>query len=442
MGDHDVTAPLDGDVPIPSALVAGVRVGDYEVGRALGRGSYGAVYEAIKHPLGKRVALKVLHREHATRRDLVQRFTREAAVVAGLEHPHIAHVFDVGAHDDVPFLVMEFLDGETLADRLAREGRLPVPEAVDLLLGVVSAVAAAHAKGVIHRDLKPDNVFLARMPAGPPVAKVLDFGVAKVLDAEVALTRTRSLVGTPLYMSPEQAEESRDINAATDQWSLAVILYECVTGARPFAAASLLSLLNAIARDAHASARARESTVPQGLSAALDRALHKRPGARFPSVSALGAALLPYASVSARAHGDSFGVASEAAMASTLDGVTRPPRAALNPRRVALTALALAALGLLAMGMTRPSSAPPDTAAPRATTSVRDAADVTVAADVPHAAADVPRPPPDVAEPPPQRAQVPSPRRRPPASPPPAAPAVTPRAPRPEDCPNGICPVD
>ncbi len=304
MGDHDSTAPIDGEAE--AALSPGARVGDYEVVRALGRGSYGAVYEALKQPLGKRVALKVLHPEHAARRDLVARFTREAAVVAGLEHPHIVHVFDVGAHDGVPFLAMEYLDGETLGQRLAREGRLPCADAVDLLLGVVSADAAAHARGVIHRDLKPDNVFLARMPAGPPVARLLDFGVAKVLAADVALTGTRGFLGTPLYMSPEQAAESRELTGASDQWSIAVILYECVTGARPFQATSLLALLNAISDDAPVPAHERDPAVPAGLSAALSRALEKRPEARFPSVSAFGAALLPYASPAARAHGAGF----------------------------------------------------------------------------------------------------------------------------------------
>ncbi|MFO0652622.1 MAG: protein kinase [Polyangiales bacterium] len=143
------------------------------------------------------MAIKVLHPELAARRDLVARFAREAAVVASLEHPHIVHVFDVGTYDGSPFLAMEYLDGETLAARLAREGRLPSVDAVDLLLGVVSAVAAAHARGVIHRDLKPDKHLPRADAAGPSVARLARLRHRGVLDAEIALTELAGAISTP-----------------------------------------------------------------------------------------------------------------------------------------------------------------------------------------------------------------------------------------------------
>ena len=306
MDDASTVTSDDPVAPGPAPLAGGARVGDYEIVRALGEGAFGAVYEALRQPLGKRTALKVLHRQHAQRREVVERFVREARVVAALEHPHIVHVFDVGAHEGVPFIAMEFLEGETLSARLARKPLPARSESVDMLLGVMSAVAAAHDRGVIHRDLKPDNIFLARMPAGPPQPRLLDFGIAKVLEGELTLTRTNAMLGTPMYMSPEQAQESKHITGASDQWSLGVILYQCVVGERPFEARSLLGLLNAITRTEPVAPDQRVPELPAGLSRAILRALAKEPDQRFPTVRAFGMALLPYASDAVRAHWEPY----------------------------------------------------------------------------------------------------------------------------------------
>ncbi|MBK6533841.1 MAG: serine/threonine protein kinase [Deltaproteobacteria bacterium] len=269
-------------------------------------GAFGAVYEARKLPLGKRTALKVLHREFLRQTEVVQRFLREAQIVAQIEHPHIVGVFDVGVFDEQPYIAMEFLDGESLADRLKREGTLSPEEATDLLLAVMSAVAAVHEKGIVHRDLKPDNIFIARHSTGSTQPKLLDFGIAKVRDSKQALTVTNAVMGTPYYMSPEQAQESKHIDASSDQWSLAVILFECLTGRCPFQGDSLLALLNAITAKPIPRLRDVSPTMPEGLDQAVSQALERTPTDRWPSVRAFGATLLPYASASAQAQWGSF----------------------------------------------------------------------------------------------------------------------------------------
>lgn len=287
-------------------LQPGQQFGSYEIVRPLGKGAFGAVYEALRLPLRKRTALKVLHEEFVRHREVVGRFLREAEVVAQLEHPHIVGVFDVGFHNNVPFIAMDFLDGETLTARLEREGPLSIDVAVDIILPIQSAVATVHDKGIVHRDLKPDNVFLAQTSTGGMIPKLLDFGIAKVRDAEKSLTRTNAVMGTPFYMSPEQAEESKNITAAADQWSLAVILFECLTGRKPFEAESLIGLLNAICYSTAPSPQSIAPSIPDALSDAILRALQRESAKRFSTVREFGAAILPFASVGAQAQWSVF----------------------------------------------------------------------------------------------------------------------------------------
>ncbi len=296
--------PVTPDEPKPSPddLLPGSNFGGYEVVRKLGRGAFGGVYEALRMPLRKRCALKVLHREYVNYPDVINRFLREAEIVAQVDHPHIVAVFDLGIHDGRPFLAMEFLDGESLADRLDREGVIPPAEAVDLLLAVMSAVATVHERGVVHRDLKPDNVFLARNPTGQTQPKLLDFGVAKVKREGRPLTMSRAMVGTPSYMAPEQAQEARDVGPAADQWSLAVILFEALTGQCPFEGRSLLEILNAVTSKPVPRLRTFSPALPQGLDDVLFRAMQRPPLSRWPSVQAFGEALRPYASVAGQAN--------------------------------------------------------------------------------------------------------------------------------------------
>jgi eukaryotic-like serine/threonine-protein kinase len=315
----DVTSSADD-------LAPGTLFGGYEVVRKLGTGAFGAVYEALRLPLRKRTALKVLHREFVRYPDVLKRFLREAEIVAQMEHPHIVGVFDLGVHDGQPYIAMELLDGETLADRLDREGVIPAAEAVDTMLAVMSAVASVHERGVVHRDLKPDNIFLARTATRSIQPKLLDFGVVKVREAGGAMTMTRAMVGTPSYMSPEQAREARDVDAPSDQWSLAVILFECLTGKCPFEGDNLLDILNAITTGPVPRLREVIPTLPGGLEAVLLRAMEREPAARWPSVRAFGEALRPFASVGGQALWEAF-FTNEVAYVPTLHqwGSAPPP---------------------------------------------------------------------------------------------------------------------
>jgi serine/threonine-protein kinase len=254
------------------------------------------VYEASQLPLGKRVALKVLHASQLHSAEVVQRFQAEAEATARLRHPHIVDVIDLGEHEGRPFIAMEFLEGETLSEHLDRATRrLPAQTIIDLLIPVFSAVATVHDAGIVHRDLKPANIFLATVRPGRVQTKLLDFGIAKMNDARGGLTRTGSMMGTLFYMSPEQARESKDVDARSDQWALAVILYECLTGRLPFPGEATIDILTGIIgtpvppmTDAH--------DLPPGLEGVLHRALRKDRDQRFASVRAMASRLLTFAS--------------------------------------------------------------------------------------------------------------------------------------------------
>ncbi len=276
-------------------LASGSLFGRYEIRRPLGAGAFGAVYEAVQQPLGKRVALKVLHATQLHNSEALRRFTTEAEATAKLRHPNIVDVIDLGAHEGVPFIAMEFLQGEALADRLAREHRLSTRAAVDLLLPVCSAVATVHEAEIVHRDLKPENIFLATVRPGKVTPKLLDFGIAKVRETANALTRTGSMIGTVYYMSPEQARESKDVDARCDQWALAVILYELVSGSVPFPGEAMIDVLTGIV-SAPVPPLPADIEHRDLLEAVLRRALSKERAERFSSVRAFAAKLLGIAS--------------------------------------------------------------------------------------------------------------------------------------------------
>ena len=222
----------------PELLLAGQVIGPYTIVRHLGSGAFGAVYEAHKRPLDKRIALKLLHKHKALDTSVVARFMQEARAAASLRHPHIVEVDDVGVLDGVPFLAMEFLEGESLAARLTREGPLSIATTLSLMLPIFSAVAAVHDRGIVHRDLKPENIHLWKPFAGRVHPKLLDFGIAKVREGQQgqSLTQMGAIMGTPAYMSAEQWGGSKNATAASDQWALGAILFECLTGRLPFEA--------------------------------------------------------------------------------------------------------------------------------------------------------------------------------------------------------------
>ena len=277
--------------------------GKYRIVRLMGEGGMGAVYEAVHPVLKKRFAIKTLLPAVAVQRDARARFLREAEAASRINHPNVVAVLDVGTEGDTPYLVMEFLDGETLDALLERRPVLPVADAVDLMLPVISAVSTAHEHGVIHRDLKPQNIFLSRGPWGEAIPKVLDFGVSKLVDDReaVALTGTQAMLGTVTYMSPEQARGARGVDARSDQYAIGLILYEMVTGTRAHPGESALEILHHIANGIFVPPRTARPELPVAMEAVLLRCLAAQPSDRYPSLRALGQALLPHAGEKARA---------------------------------------------------------------------------------------------------------------------------------------------
>ena len=267
--------------------------GRYRVVRQIGRGGMGAIYEAVHSDLEKRVALKVLLPSTVSQTELIARFEREGRAAAKVRHPNVVDVSDVGVEAGIAFLVMEFLEGEDLSRLLRREGALPPARVAEIMLPVLGAVEEAHAQGVVHRDLKPENIFLARMGDGSVVPKVLDFGISKMAPSGggPALTGTGMMMGTPYYMSPEQAQSTRSVDGRSDQFALGVILYECATGRRPFEGEAFFSILKAIVEGRYVRPRELRPDLPERFEAMVVRALERSPDARFPSIAALAVEL-------------------------------------------------------------------------------------------------------------------------------------------------------
>jgi serine/threonine-protein kinase len=278
----------------PPALESGRELDEYRIIRRVGVGGMGSVYEAEHVALGRRVALKTLNPEVAHNADIRARFVREGQAVARIRHPNIVGVSHVGEVEKMTYLVMDFLDGEDLASRIAREGPLPSADAVEIVLAVVSAIDAAHDAGVIHRDLKPANVFLERTRRGM-VPKVLDFGISKVADRTGEVTRSLALLGSPHYMSPEQARSSKNVDWRTDLYAIGVILYECLTGRRPFVGETIFELVYAISSEDPVAPSERNPALPTGIDDVVLRAMARRPEDRFASLRAFALALVPFA---------------------------------------------------------------------------------------------------------------------------------------------------
>ncbi len=258
-------------------LSIGDRLGPYEITALVGAGGMGEVYRGVDRRLGRDVAIKI------SSRDFDDRFEREARAISSLNHPNICTLYDVGPN----YLVMEFVEGDTLSSLIDR-GPIPLDRALQYAIQIVDALAAAHAKGVIHRDLKPGNIMVTRNGV-----KVPDFGLAKLASAEpsemfAASTVTRAItgegavVGTPHYMSPEQVE-AKDTDARSDIFSFGVVLYEMVTGRRPFVGDTSASLLASILRDQPPSIAQRHPAVPRALERVIRRCLEKRSDDRWQS---------------------------------------------------------------------------------------------------------------------------------------------------------------
>jgi serine/threonine protein kinase len=291
-------------VTTQQAISAPVREGDvlagkYRVERLLGEGAMGVVVAAMHVHLGERVALKFLRPELAANTEVVARFLREAQSAVRIKGEHIARVSDVGTLDGgAPYMVMEYLTGSDLGALLEQRGPLDVALAVDCVIQACDALAEAHALGIVHRDLKPSNLFLTTRADGSALVKVLDFGVAKLLKSDPMsppLTAMGAVIGSPVYMSPEQLLGKKTVDARSDVWQLGVILYELVSGVCPFDGKTMADIMVAIGVHPAKPLRQVRPDVPEGIEQVVARCLEKDPAKRMPDVAALAEGLLPFA---------------------------------------------------------------------------------------------------------------------------------------------------
>jgi serine/threonine protein kinase len=273
------------------SLLGQTLAGKYRIEERLSEGGMGTVYRGTHVLMDKTVAIKVLRPSLAADEKIVARFSREARAASRISHPHALSVTDFGeAEDGVVFLVMEYLSGRTLKEIIRQEGPMPLPRAVEILRQVGGALDTAHSEGVVHRDLKSENIMLLSS-AGPDYAKVLDFGIAKIKerdgDYDPGLTAPDLVIGTPQYMSPEQCSQSPDIDARSDIYSLGVILYEMLVGHVPFTGESPTAIMLKHLQHPAPSVSDERSDVPSAVARVVARALAKRPEDRYKTVGEL-----------------------------------------------------------------------------------------------------------------------------------------------------------
>ncbi len=280
-------------------MPAGTVIADkYRVEQMLGRGGMGVVVEATHLELGTRVAIKLLLPELVKSEEAAARFRREGRALFKLNNPHVCRVMDVGTTEGgSPFMVMELLEGEDLAEVLGRGQTFAVTDAVHIILQASQGLAEAHANGVVHRDLKPENLYLTVDATGESCVKILDFGLSKIQSGPLDTTRSRKLtadaqvMGTPHYMAPEQWMSSKDVGAGADQWSLATILFELISGQPPFPGPQFATICSQVLNAPTPSLAKRRADVPKGLDAVLRKAMEKDPGSRYENVGAFAVAL-------------------------------------------------------------------------------------------------------------------------------------------------------
>jgi serine/threonine-protein kinase len=290
--------PLPTEAP---GFQPGARIADkYVVERLIGEGGLGVVVAARHLHLDQVVAIKSLRPAALASRGVAERFLREARLAAKIRSEHVVHVYDVGTlPDGMPYMVMEYLAGTDLGRQLHASGPFPVDRAVDYVLQACEALAEAHIAGVVHRDIKPDNLFVAISPGGKSILKILDFGISKMATARKTvsgneLTEAGDKFGTPVYMSPEQLLSARDVDARTDIWAIGVVLYELLTGKLPFDG-DLPELCSAIINKSPVPLTAARPYLPEGLQVVIDRALAKNLDDRFQNVAELAQELRPFA---------------------------------------------------------------------------------------------------------------------------------------------------
>jgi serine/threonine protein kinase len=271
-------------------------LGKYRIDQIIGKGGMGVVARAHHLQLDVPVAIKFLLRDVLDRKDMVQRFLREAQAAVKLKSEHVSRIIDVGTTEDgTPYIVMEYLHGADLGHLLRARGPLAPGLAVDLVLQACDALAEAHALGIVHRDIKPSNLFLTQGTDGAPLLKVVDFGVSKApLTVDEDITHSSAIMGTPVYMSPEQMQSSKHVDGRTDIWALGVVLYQLISGRLPFRAESFAGLVLALATQ-----RMRpldDVTLAPGLADVIARCIERDVNRRYQSMTELASALTPYAS--------------------------------------------------------------------------------------------------------------------------------------------------
>src|SRR3990170_1752580 len=326
--------------------------GRYRLDAQIGAGGMSTVYRALDQTLERRVAVKLMHREIASDSDQLERFRREARSVAQLSHPHIVGVIDAGEEDGRPYIVLEYVDGETLKERIRRMGRLPIDEAIAYAIEIARALGAAHGQAIVHRDIKPQNVLVDEEGS----AKVTDFGIARSLEEE-GLTADGRVLGTTDYVSPEQAL-GHDVDGQSDIYSLGVVLYEMLTGDVPFHGENQVSVAMKHVREDLPDVQLMRPEVSARLAAVLDRMTDKDLAHRHPDAETLEVDLEDALAVEAARSGRSTGEAT--AVIATLPDQTKR-RLPLRMRRrfplfaviAALLLVSAAVAGLVIQGLER-----------------------------------------------------------------------------------------
>jgi serine/threonine-protein kinase len=308
--------PVDGTVLVKTgdALVGQTLASKYRIEERISEGGMGTVYRATHVLMEKAVAIKVLHPSLAADDKIVARFTREAKAASRISNPHALNVTDFGESENgIVFLVMEYLRGKTLKEVIRGEGPMPLERVVEVTRQICGALDAAHAEGVVHRDLKSDNIMLEEVAGGNDWAKVLDFGIAKILETEgpdPELTAPNLIIGTPQYMSPEQCSQASGIDARSDIYSLGIILYEMLVGHVPFTGESATAIMLKHLQEPPPSVLDERKDLPPAVGQVIARALSKRPEERHESAGELAEAL-------ASAAADTSGLAAGAVGAMT-----------------------------------------------------------------------------------------------------------------------------
>jgi len=338
-----------------------ILAGKFRIERVLGQGGMGVVVAATHIQLDERVALKFLLPEALLNVEAVARFAREARASVKIKSEHVARVSDVGTLESgSPYMVMEYLEGQDLAGFVGSRGAMPIHDAVEFVLQACEALAEAHALGIVHRDLKPANLFVTLRADGTPCVKVLDFGISKFTtpgsSSDMGMTKTSTVMGSPLYMSPEQLSSSRNVDARTDIWAIGVILYEVISGRVPFEAETMPQLCGMILQESPPALSSLRADVPAGLEEVIHHCLAKDRAQRFANVAELARALAPFGPPSAMRSAERIarvlrapGVqnvadsGSPGAVEATTSGALALPQAAHPQRTKATVWLAFAA---------------------------------------------------------------------------------------------------